>query len=56
MISTDRGLSWSTAKKLASTESAADYPFLLTDGGNFYVSWFSEDSGYQLIQVDDEDS
>ena len=56
MISTDRGLSWPTAKKLASTESAADYPFLLTDGGKFYVSWFAEDSGYQLIQVDDEES
>jgi hypothetical protein len=56
MISTDRGQSWPAPRTLASTESAADYPFLLTDGGKFYVSWFAEDSGYQLIGMDNEDS
>ena len=55
MISTDRGQNWPAPRTLASTESAADYPFLLTDGGKFYVSWFAEDSGYQLIGMDNED-
>lgn len=54
MISPDRGQSWSAAMRLASSESAADYPFLLNEGGNFYVSWFAEDIGYRLIRLDDE--
>lgn len=49
--SRNRGEHWSAPLTLASTVSAADYPFLITDGKGIFLSWNNVENGYQLIPV-----
>jgi hypothetical protein len=45
------GEHWSPAREVASSEVEADYPFLLTDRKQIFLSWNSQDQGYQLIPL-----
>ena len=49
--SSDNGLTWSSARTIASDEGATDYPFLLSHDDKLYVSWFAEKEGYRLLKV-----
>jgi hypothetical protein len=51
MLSADDGASWSAPRVIGRSAKAADYPFVLTHGGRFYVSWYAGDRGYQLIAL-----
>jgi hypothetical protein len=51
MTSDDDGASWSVPRQVGTTGSAADYPFVLTYGGRFYVSWYTGDAGYRLVPL-----
>jgi hypothetical protein len=51
MLSRDHGDSWESARELASSGAAADYPFVLSDGNGLYVSWYAADSGYHLYAL-----
>lgn len=48
--SQNRGESWSSPQVLATSEKAADYPFLLARGDKIYLSWNTE-TGYRLIPI-----
>ncbi len=48
MKSNDNGKTWSTPEPVAQTPQAADQPFLLSDGQQFYLSWKSRQQAYQL--------
>lgn len=50
--SEDRGLSWSSPKKLAETQSQSAHPALISDGNKIYLSWSSLDTGYLLVPID----
>lgn len=47
--SEDAGGSWSEPRLAATTRHESDHPFLLSDGKEAYVSWFSSDEGYRLL-------
>lgn len=49
--SSDRGRSWSEPKELANSKGNSDYPFLLSDGEQPYLSWHSQNEGYRLIRL-----
>jgi hypothetical protein len=51
MKSVDDGSGWSPPQRFAATSSAADYPFVLTHQGRFYLSWYTEDRGYRLTAL-----
>ncbi len=48
--SQDRGENWSSSQVLATSQGAADYPFLLARGDEIYLSWNTE-AGYRLIPI-----
>lgn len=50
MFSDDGGRNWNDAKVLASTADKADYPQLISQGKQVYLSW-NTTSGYQLIRL-----
>jgi hypothetical protein len=50
--SNDGGQSWSQPLSVASAGSAADYPFLISDGKRIFLSWNSVESGHRLIAID----
>jgi hypothetical protein len=47
--SEDGGARWSEPRLVATTRHESDHPFLLSDGKEAYVSWFSSDEGYRLL-------
>ena len=49
--SQNRGEDWSSIQIIASSEDAADYPFLVSDGQAIFVSWNSKDRGYRLLPL-----
>lgn len=49
--SKNRGEHWSTARIIANSDDRADYPFLISDGKQIFVSWYTENSGYYLLPV-----
>lgn len=51
MTSADDGASWSEDQLIGTSTQAADYPFVLTHAGRFYVSWYAADTGYRLIPL-----
>lgn len=51
MLSRDDGDTWEPAVDVASSSSAADYPFVLSDGKALFVSWYAADGGYRLIPL-----
>lgn len=51
MTSTDAGATWSDYEVVSATKNESDQMFLLDDGANAYVSWRTDDEGYQLIPV-----
>jgi hypothetical protein len=51
MQSQDKGTHWSSPSAIASSGSASDHPFLITDGKSIFLSWNSQDHGYRLIPV-----
>ncbi len=50
-ISNDNGNNWSETITLASTEAASDHPLLLSHNNEFFISWWTEAEGFQLIPV-----
>lgn len=52
MQSGDGGETWSPARSAAHTASAANYPELVTDGENAFLSWYARDHGYRLIPIE----
>lgn len=51
MVSRDGGRTWSDPRVLASTAEGSDYPFLIRDGGDVYLSWLTAAEGYRLVPV-----
>ena len=51
MHSNDAGVTWLPAKSIATLNSEADFPFLLSNKLGVFVSWNSKVDGYQLIPV-----
>ena len=49
MDSADGGRTFGPARRLAAAASAADYPRLVDNGRQAFVSWYAADSGYQLL-------
>ena len=49
--SSDRGERWTTPQTIARSTAAPDHPMLIRDGGSIYLSWYSQDRGYQLISI-----
>lgn len=49
--SSDRGLSWSEPQTVAKTSGKSDYPFLLSDGLEPFLSWHTQEEGYRLISL-----
>jgi hypothetical protein len=47
----DGGRNWSAPREIAATKDASDYPFLLSDGRNVYLSWQTAAEGYRLLPV-----
>lgn len=54
MQSSDGGLSWHAAQRLAETGGAADYPLPLSDGNVLKVLWRSADEGTRVWTLADE--
>jgi hypothetical protein len=48
MKSADDGKSWSKPELIAQASLSGDQPFLIGDGGNFYLSWKAQQQAYQL--------
>lgn len=44
----DNGQSWAAPESLFSTEQASDYPLLVRSGDKLYLSWHSDEFGYQF--------
>jgi hypothetical protein len=51
MQSNDDGKSWLPAKAIAESTSEVDYPFLLSNNKDTFVSWNSKKEGYRLIPI-----
>ena len=51
MQSNDGGQTWSQPKSIAEATTETDYPLLLSDGKEIFVSWNSKTKGYQLIPL-----
>ena len=49
--SNDGGLTWLPAKSIAESTNEVDFPFLLSNNGEVFVSWNSKHEGYRLIPV-----
>jgi len=52
MHSSNNGKSWSPAKQLSSTLKTPDYPFVLLDKQDVYISWHIPSEDYRLIHID----
>ncbi|MCK9396806.1 MAG: glycoside hydrolase [Methylobacter sp.] len=51
MQSNDGGLTWLPAKSVAESTAEVDFPFLLSNNKDVFVSWNSKNEGYRLIPV-----
>ncbi|MGR9012569.1 MAG: sialidase family protein [Gammaproteobacteria bacterium] len=51
MQSNDGGQTWLPAKSIAESTTEVDFPFLLSNNGEVFVSWNSKHEGYRLIPV-----
>ena len=51
MLSRDNGDSWETPMEIATSPTAADYPFILSNGKSLFLSWYAEDGGYHLYPM-----
>lgn len=49
--SDSNGENWSAAKKIAVSDSAADYPFLIKNKNTVYLQWQTKNEGFQLIEL-----
>ena len=49
--SLDGGSNWSAASAIAMSRSASDHPFLKSNHKDIFLSWISQDQGYQLIRI-----
>ncbi len=47
----DQGQSWTTPKDLAATKGGSDHPLLIRDQETAYLSWNTQDDGYQLVPI-----
>lgn len=52
MLSLDGGEHWSATQLLIQAKGAADYPLLISNGRQIYLSWNGEELGYRLIALD----
>jgi hypothetical protein len=51
MQSNDGGQTWSQTRSIAEATAETDYPLLLGNGQEIFVSWNSKTKGYQLIPL-----
>ncbi len=51
MQSNDGGQTWQPAKSIAESTAEVDFPFLLSNNKDVFVSWNSKNEGYRLIPV-----
>jgi len=51
MHSTNNGKSWTNPQLLSTTSKTVDYPFILKDKQNVYVSWHIRGEEYHLIPI-----
>jgi len=51
MQSNDGGLTWLPAKSIAESTTEVDFPFLLSNNKDVFVSWNSKNEGFRLIPV-----
>lgn len=51
MTSSDAGESWSTPRALLSTAQASDHPLLVSNDDGVYLSWHTEELGYQFMEI-----
>ncbi|MEO6421880.1 MAG: sialidase family protein, partial [Candidatus Nitrotoga sp.] len=49
--SIDSGNVWTDPRKIAFTTGTADYPFLVSDGNETYISWNTDKDGYRFINL-----
>ena len=49
--SSDSGVSWSVAKKIAESSFTSDHPFLTNNGNNVYLSWHRIGEQYKLLSI-----
>ncbi|MEO2176562.1 MAG: sialidase family protein [bacterium] len=54
--SNDRGGKWTEEVILASTINESDHPFLLQSGEGTFLSWFTDDEGYRLVDLERSDT
>ncbi|RQH09115.1 sialidase family protein [Paraburkholderia dinghuensis] len=50
--SSDGGLTWSADRTIGTAEGQTDRPMLVADSQHVYLSWLSQEHGYQLIVLD----
>ncbi|PCH60492.1 MAG: glycosyl hydrolase [Gammaproteobacteria bacterium] len=50
--SLDAGVTWSSHQVVANTKNESDQMFLLSDGSQPYLSWRTDDEGYQLFALE----
>lgn len=49
--SSDQGHSWAEPQDVAQSAGEGDYPFLLSNGNQPYLSWHTRNEGYRLISL-----
>lgn len=52
LLSPDGGEHWAGVKTVAQAKGAADYPLLVSDGRQIFLSWNSGEQGYRLIALE----
>lgn len=52
MLSQDGGERWSAVKTVAQAKGASDYPELVSDGRQIFLSWNSSEQGYRLMALE----
>lgn len=51
MVSDDGGKNWSEPRPLFSTDQASDHPLLVTSAKGVFLSWHSQELGYQFEDI-----
>jgi hypothetical protein len=49
--SSDGGDHWSAVQRIAATSGTSDYPLLVSDGNQVWLSWLTHDEGYRLLPL-----
>jgi len=49
--SESNGDDWGSAMRIAETDAASDYPFLIRDRGKVFLQWLTKKEGFRLIEL-----